>query len=395
MKLERAINVDITEIMQLYQSLRDTPGWNDIPDYIEDYPSIKDVENDIKNKELYCLKNENKKIIALCTLSSKSEYNNLECWSDKVSKWSDIMRVAVSKDYQRKGIGKLLIGYIIEEAKKLKYEGIRLVTAKNNDAAIALYTKIGFKYKGQVLEYGIICNTYELIFNLERLNYMNNKTDMTVNTYNNIVEEYIDYFNSKDLHGNVQFQREINLIVDHLENNAKVLDVGTAIGDYPKYLTEKVNKNFEVIGIDASTNMIKVAKRKAPKAKFYEMDIRNICFEKSYFDCIICFATLIHINDTDCLNVLNNFDYILKENGLIAINVMEYIDGEKEFIEKEPFNPKYKTYFNKYTKDFFIEYFTAKNYQVLVTFDNPIFNSENVKEPSLDTNQFSIIVQKK
>lgn len=61
MKLERAINVDITEIIQLYQSLRDTPGWNDIPDYIEDYPSIKDVENDIKNKELYCLKNENKK----------------------------------------------------------------------------------------------------------------------------------------------------------------------------------------------------------------------------------------------------------------------------------------------------------------------------------------------
>ncbi len=164
MKLEQAITPDKIEIMQLYQSLRDTPGWNDIPDYVEDYPSIKDVENDIKNKELYCIKNKYKKIIALCALSSTSEYNNLDCWSDKVNKWSDIMRVAVSKDYQRKGIGKLLIGYIIDEAKKLKYEGIRLVTAKNNNAAIALYTKMGFKYKGEILEYGIICNTYEIIF---------------------------------------------------------------------------------------------------------------------------------------------------------------------------------------------------------------------------------------
>lgn len=205
------------------------------------------------------------------------------------------MRVAVSKDYQRKGIGKILIGNIIDEAKKLKYEGVRLVTA---------------------------------------------------------------------------------------------------IGDYPKYLTEKLNKNFEVIGIDASTNMIKEAKRRSPKAKFYEMDIRNICFEKCYFDCIICFATLIHVNDNDCLNVLDNFDYMLKKNGLIAINVMEYINGEKEIFDKEPFNPKYKTYFNRYKKEFFAEYFTAKNYKVLAFFDNPIFNIEQVKEPSIDTNQFSIIVQK-
>lgn len=223
---------------------------------------------------------------------------------------------------------------------------------------------------------------------------MKNKTDITVDTYNNIVKEYIDYFNSRDLHGNVQFQREINLIVEHLKNGARILDVGTAIGDYPKYLTEKINKNFEVIGIDASTNMVKEAKRKAPKARFYEMDIRNMCFDKSYFDCIICFATLIHVNDTDCLNVLDNFDYILKENGLIAINVMEYIDGEKEIFEKEPFNPKYKTYFNKYNKEFFTEYFTSKNYKILTFFDNPIFNVEQVKEPSVNTNQFSIIVQK-
>ena len=29
---------------------------------------------------------------------------------------------------------------------------------------------------------------------------------------------------------------------------------------------------------------------------------------------------------------------------------MEHINGEKEIYEKEPFNPKYNTYFNRYTK---------------------------------------------
>lgn len=35
----------------------------------------------------------------------------------------------------------------------------------------------------------------------------NNKIEETIDTYNNIVDEYIEYFNSKDLKGNVQFQK--------------------------------------------------------------------------------------------------------------------------------------------------------------------------------------------
>lgn len=73
---------------------------------------------------------------------------------------------------------------------------------------------------------------------------------------------------------------------------------------------------------------------------------------------------------------------------------MEHINGEKEIYEKEPFNPKYNTYFNRYKKEFFIEYFSNKGYKILNIFDNPIFNSEKVKEPTIDTNQFSIIVKK-
>lgn len=222
-----------------------------------------------------------------------------------------------------------------------------------------------------------------------------NKIDETIDTYNNIVEEYIDYFNSKDLHGNVQFQREIDVLVNNLEKGSKILDVGTAIGDYPKYLTERCDKNFKAIGIDSSDNMIKVVMKNAPKANFEVMDMRRIYFQENSFAAIICLATLIHVDDDTAIKVLEKFDSMLKNNGIIIVNVMEHISGNKEIYEKEPFNPKYNTYFNRYSKEFFIKWFKNNNYEILNIFDNPIFNSEKVKEPSIDTNQFSIIVKRK
>jgi len=222
-----------------------------------------------------------------------------------------------------------------------------------------------------------------------------NKIDETIDTYNNIVEEYIDYFNSKDLHGNVQFQKEIDILINNLEEGSRILDVGTAIGDYPKYLTEKCNKNFKVIGVDSSENMIDIAIKNAPKASFKVMDMRSLDFSDNSFNAIICLATLIHVDDDTAVKILEKFDSMLKDNGLIIINVMEHTSGDKEIYEKEPFNPKYNTYFNRYTKTFFIDWFKEKDYEIIDIIDNPIFNSEKVKEPSVDTNQFSIIVKRK
>lgn len=124
-----------------------------------------------------------------------------------------------------------------------------------------------------------------------------NKTDITIETYDNIVNEYVEYFKSKDLKGNVQFQKEVDYIVNNMSDNASIIDIGCATGDYPKYLTEKCNKSFSVIGVDSSKNMIEEAKKNAPKADFRVMDIRGLDFGKNSFDAIMCFATLIHIND--------------------------------------------------------------------------------------------------
>lgn len=220
------------------------------------------------------------------------------------------------------------------------------------------------------------------------------KIKVTIETYNNIVEEYVDYYKSKDLKGNVQFQKEIDYLISQLNKNAMILDAGTAIGDYPKFLTEKCDKNFNVIGIDTSENMLRKAIKNAPKAKFKLMDIRNITFDKDNFDAIICFSTLIHVDDKTCLRVLDKFSELLKDKGIIAINVMECNNEEKEIFIPEPFNPKYKTYFNRYSKQFFIDYFTANNYTIEKIYDNKMFDESAVGENLVGTNEFTIIARK-
>ena len=223
---------------------------------------------------------------------------------------------------------------------------------------------------------------------------MKNKTTETIETYNNIVNEYSDFFKTKFPDGSVQFQKEMDILIDILDSDSKILDVGTSIGLYPKYILENSNKKFNIVGIDAAENMIKAAIKNVPAAQFKVMDMRNMNFAPDSFNAIICLATLIHVDDTEAYKILEKLDIILKKRGIIIINVQEYINGEKELYVKEPFNPRFNTYFNRYKKDFFIKWFNSKQYKILGIIDNPVTNGDNIKAPITTTNRFSIIVKK-
>ncbi|MDE6292881.1 MAG: class I SAM-dependent methyltransferase [Bacilli bacterium] len=222
-----------------------------------------------------------------------------------------------------------------------------------------------------------------------------NKMDETVNTYENIFAEYKDSFNQEYLNGHVQFQEEIDNLVNLLDDESYILDVGTCMGSYPKYLTENVNKNFKVLGIDASAKMIEEAKKNAKNALFRVMDMRDMQLDDNSFDAIICLATLIHVDDENASIVLDKFNALLKIEGIMVINVQEVSDGIKEIYEDEPLNPKYKTYFNRYTKDFFYEWARNKNYEVIEVIDNYVNDVKAIGAPNGTKNRFSFIMRKK
>ncbi|MBQ3020036.1 MAG: ribosomal protein S18-alanine N-acetyltransferase [Clostridia bacterium] len=68
---------------------------------------------------------------------------------------AEVLNIAVSKEYRKKGYGGLLMENMLERARALGATQCFLEVRESNAAAIALYTKYGF------LQYGIRKNYYE------------------------------------------------------------------------------------------------------------------------------------------------------------------------------------------------------------------------------------------
>lgn len=242
-------------------------------------------------------------------------------------------------------------------------------------------------------------NYYDIILvniSNERMFFLEtDKNSISINTYNHIVDQFIEYYLPQKIKNTITFKAETDYIANHLPKYANILDAGTAIGDYPKYLTEQYNKYFNVIGIDAAENMLKIAINNAPKAHFQLMDIRDMKFSNSSFDAIICFATLIHFDDTTCVKILDKFNDLLKPGGIIGINVMEHKNNEKELFIPEVFDNNFMQYFNRYSKQFFIDYFTNNNYKIEKIFNNNELVEEKAGKDLAGNNEFTIVAKKK
>ena len=64
--------------------------------------------------------------------------------SQSVLGWADMMNLAVSPDYRRKGIGEQLITELIARLKENAVTCLTLEVRDSNDSAISLYQKLGF-----------------------------------------------------------------------------------------------------------------------------------------------------------------------------------------------------------------------------------------------------------
>ncbi len=148
----------------------------------------------------------------------------------------------------------------------------------------------------------------------------------TVKTYERIARKY------HSIHKNPQ---EIAWLLDRflkMVKGKKVLDIGCGNGRDTKYMSEK---GFDVTGIDLSSNMLKIAEKFAPKAKFYRMDMRKIGFKDKSFDGLWALSSFMHIPKSQAYQTLEEFRRVLKDDGIMLVSVPEG-KGEK-FVKKESY----------------------------------------------------------
>lgn len=144
------VEADIDEIETLYNDLNDAlesginyPGWKKGA-----YPVRADAVKGINEGNLYIAKYKDK-IVGSVILNHQPEsaYDGVQ-WKT-VNKYSEILVIhtlAVNSNYFRLEIGKRLMNFIYEFAKKINMKSIRLDVYEKNEPAIKLYEKCGYVY---------------------------------------------------------------------------------------------------------------------------------------------------------------------------------------------------------------------------------------------------------
>ncbi|MBN1700160.1 MAG: class I SAM-dependent methyltransferase [Spirochaetales bacterium] len=109
-------------------------------------------------------------------------------------------------------------------------------------------------------------------------------------------------------------------------SHPRILDLGCGPGQESMRLS---NENAEVVGIDFSTESIKIAKCKNPNLTFYCMDYFEINTNLGFFDGIFACSSLIHNTEVEIDQILKLITKVLKPNGYFC---MIYIKGEGQRI---------------------------------------------------------------
>lgn len=161
---------------------------------------------------------------------------------------------------------------------------------------------------------------------------------ITRQTYDRTTAEYAKAVQSFVLHN------EMKRFLDFIPAQGSILDLGCGSGRDAKIFSEK---NYEVIGLDFSSGMVKEARKNAPLASIVEGDMRDFDLKRQ-FDGIWIVTSMLHIPREHISRVFTNAYKHLKTKGIL-------FDSEK-LGEGETFEPdtryghnafKFFTYFNK------------------------------------------------
>jgi len=122
-----------------------------------------------------------------------------------------------------------------------------------------------------------------------------------------------------------------NFFCEKLPKGSSVLDVGCGTGlPFAKLLVER---NFNVIGIDVSSRMVRIAQKNVPTAEFRELSMTDINFEKEFEGVLSSFSMLL-LDPPLFKDIAGRIVRCLKNDGLFCLALNEPreegadVDGE-------------------------------------------------------------------
>ena len=143
--IRRGVHEDLTPILEITKNCAVKMDAMGIYQWNENYPNRNAFIDDIKNNELLVFTKGALLVgcIALCT-KMDDVYKDVK-WLTKDVKSLYVHRLAVDPQFQKKGIGKKLMDYAEDFAKKNNFISVRLDTFSKNKNNMRFYERRGYK----------------------------------------------------------------------------------------------------------------------------------------------------------------------------------------------------------------------------------------------------------
>ncbi len=163
---------DIDEIAELYDVLNDYLEMNtNYSGWIKGVYPVREVAEDALNENSLFVYKDNDKILGSIILNHHQEEAYFECeWGVEANDDQVIVvhTLVVHPQYMKRGVSSKMLEFAKDYAKLNNIKTIRLDVAVQNEPAISLYEKLGFKYVATVdlglnYEHLKLFRLYELI----------------------------------------------------------------------------------------------------------------------------------------------------------------------------------------------------------------------------------------
>ncbi|MFX1592291.1 MAG: class I SAM-dependent methyltransferase [Promethearchaeota archaeon] len=185
---------------------------------------------------------------------------------------------------------------------------------------------------------------------------------------------------NKEFHGKVYTL--FNYFCENLPKKGHILDLGSGTGlPYSKLLIER---GFSVLGIDISVEMIKIARKNVPQAKFNEMSMTDLNFNEE-FDGIFSSYSMLLLNPSLFKKTAKKIVHALKRGGIFYLCLngpwIEGADIDRDVIIE--FKGE-KMYSRPYSKQEIFNIFIPFGMKLL-KFEREVITSETFGKENMNT----------
>jgi ubiquinone/menaquinone biosynthesis C-methylase UbiE len=140
----------------------------------------------------------------------------------------------------------------------------------------------------------------------------------TFDNFNRVASIYEDKFMGLDIY-NPSYDAFLDLIS---KADARILEIGCGPGNITKYLLSKLPQ-LRIEGIDMAPNMIELARKNNPAAKFSMMDARHIDNIGTKFEAVMCGFCFPYLSKEDCAKLIKDASALLHPGGVLYFSFIE------------------------------------------------------------------------